>query len=339
MTVTRSLLLATLLAGCGGTSGLEGDATGDASDPAADDLVLLDHPEDPGTEPDAACDPEVHWTLQERTIHEVTLVDGIARIGVTQRYVVGVELRSGCEVLAGIDVTITPGGATDQVGLAAFAWVPVGVDCTPVAPIVERVVSIPGREQGNLHVVVVDDHSPGGGLRLTYDRDPCSGVPDCMCNPDTPPGTGGDWSDCVTDCSCAADLVCIGYFGIGGPLWSCARICSDLMDCRPGEDCLPAILDGAPYVCEHTGDLCEDDTDCPAGFACVRTTDGSYCEDVRTGPTGMPCACDDDCPAGHICIDPGGGPVCEIPCLSVAWCPQPSPTPAECTERFVCIHP
>ncbi|MBW2261434.1 MAG: hypothetical protein JRG91_05610 [Deltaproteobacteria bacterium] len=340
MTVPRLLVLAgLLLPGCGSSRGLEGDASADASDPSTDDLLLLDHPEDPGVESDAGCDPEVHWTLQERTIHSVTLVDGIARVGVTQRYVVEVELRSGCEVLAGIDVTTISGGATDQVGLAAFAWVPVGIDCTPVAPIVERIVSIPGRDQGNLHVVVVDDHSPGGGLRLTYDRDPCSGVPDCMCYPDTPAGDGGEWAECMTDCSCAAGLSCIGYFGLAGPMWNCVRICSDFMDCNPGETCLPPILDGAPYVCSREGDLCEDDVDCPAGFTCTHTSLASFCEDARTEPTGLPCACDDQCPAGHICIDPGDGPVCEIPCLSDTWCPETTPMPPECTDRFICDHP
>ncbi len=340
MGVTRSLLMAALLAGCGGTSGLEGDATGDSSDPSADDLVLLDHPVDPGVEPDASCDPEVHWTLQERTIDEVTLVDGLARIGSTQRYLVEVELRSGCEVLAGIDVTILSGDATDQVGLAAFAWVPEGVDCTPVAPIVERVVAIPGREQGNLHVVVVDDHTPGGGLRLTHDRDPCSGVPDCMCLPDTPPGDGGEWSDCTTDCSCAADLSCIGYFGIAGPLWNCVRICSDFMDCPEREDCLPPIPDGAPYVCSHAGDLCEDDGDCPAGFTCTHTSMASFCEDARTGPIERSCTCDEDCPEGHLCVaEEADIHACRIPCISDAWCPGTPIGDPRCTDEFVCLLP
>jgi len=332
-------LSACLAWACGGGRGIEGDATGDTLHPDTHVDLPEDPPADDVSVPDAECDTEVYWTRAPRMIDTVELVDGMARAGVTERYVVAVVLQSGCELLAGIDLRLEPGDATDFVGLAASAWMPVGLDCPPVAPVVERVVAIPGRLHGNLRVVVIDDNAPGGGLRLTYDRDPCSGVPECMCGPDTPPGSGAEWSDCRTDCSCADGLSCIGYFGIGGPMWSCARICSDFRDCETRETCLPAILDGAPHVCSWDGDLCDGDEDCPPGFTCTFTDLASFCSDSREGPTGRECECDSDCPEGHLCIDAGAGAACEIPCLTTAWCPE---TPIEgpiCTNQYVCSWP
>lgn len=329
---------------CGGGRGIEGDArtditVPDGGDPALEDVAPTDPVWDGDPAPDAGCDPESHWTLQPRTIESVTLVDGIARTGSTQRLLVAVELRSGCEVLAGIEVNVSPGGATDLIGLAAFGWAPTGVDCPPVAPIVERVVAIEGREQGNLHVVVLDDHSPGGGLRLTYDRDPCSGVPECMCGPGTPPGTGEEWASCTTDCGCAGGLSCIGYLGLAGLTWTCARICSDFMDCEPRETCLPAILDGAPYVCQAGVHMCDEDVDCPPGFECGHASGFGACLDAREPPAGDACACPGDCPPGQQCVESVPGPTCAIPCPSGSWCPESPGGEAVCGEGFVCVYP
>jgi hypothetical protein len=341
----RAALLTLLLAcGCGGNDELEGDAHFDSrSDPAdttAIDVVPVDPAVDDLVVPDATCSFESHWELWPRTIDSVTLVDGISRVGMTDRYVVGVQLLSGCEVLAGVGMSVLSGDATDSVELSANAWVPTGVDCPPVAPIVERVVAVPGRSQGNLRVVVTDMNSPGGGLRLTYDREPCSGIPECMCGPGTPPGPHGPWDDCTTDCSCIEGLSCIGYFGIAGPLHNCAPICSDFRDCALGDSCLPPIPDGAPYVCSRSGDICDDDDGCPDGFACVHTPPSSYCEDTRTTAIGRPCDCDAMCPPGQLCIDTGvySYPRCEIPCLSNAWCPRTSSDDLACTDLFACDY-
>jgi len=288
-------------------------------------------PSDGGVDPDGACARSPTWTTEPRTIDSVQLVSGMSRIGATDRLLVTVGLRSSCEVLAGIEVVVTPGGATDFIGLRASAWVPEGLDCLPSAPTVERVVSIPGRQHGNLMVIVTDDNSTGGALRLDYDREWCSGVPECQCGPGAPAGSGEEWSSCMTDCSCVEGLSCIGFHGLGGPLWNCAQSCSDFMDCDWRETCLPPIPDGAPYVCSLDGDLCYTDDDCPDGFTCTYTGVANYCEDGRQGPTARTCACDEDCPEGHICAQSAPSPVCEIPCLADSWCPE---VPA---DELICL--
>jgi len=331
-------LLAALAAGCYKGSRLAGD--GSIEDSSQEDAVPdhVDMPADPVPDPvadvlpDLPSEPDLpppdcvntyYWELQPRMITNVTLLNStVPRVGVTDRLVVEVQLLSACEFLGAVDVTINPGDATDFVSLLASAWAPVGLDCPPSAPLVTWIVNVPGREQGNFRVVVTDESSPGGGLRLEYGRETCSGHPDCQCYYATPPGPGAEWSDCITDCSCGAGLSCIGYFGVAGPLWSCVRPCNDFLDCRTTEECLPPIPDGAPFVCSHPADTCETSEDCPEGFECMATELAWYCADRRALTISSPCNCDEQCPAGQRCVlSYRDVPTCEVPCLRTADCP------------------
>jgi hypothetical protein len=267
-----ALLAAGLLGGCYDSSNRSGDGSvGDdpASDPASEadarpDITPDDRPDVPDVppdgplepddstvpdvEPDSTCTEPSSWSLQPRRIDSVSTI-GSLRMGATERLQVEVQLQSGCEILGQVNVNVMPGDATDFIELSAFAWVPSNTACTPDAPIVERVIAIPGREQGNFQAVVSDANNPDGGMLVRYGRETCSGPPECQCWSGSPPGPGGEWSECLTDCSCASGLSCIGYFSLGGPLWNCLRTCSDFFDCPTGEGCPPAVPDGPAYVC------------------------------------------------------------------------------------------
>jgi len=238
-----------------------------------------------------------------------------------------VRMRSACERLGRVDVELMPGDATDFVRLTAWAWVPRGLECPPSAPLAPWNVLFPGRGQGNFRVLVEDGGSPGGGLRLEYEREiGCSGVPDCECYPGAPAGTATEGSPCVTDCSCAEGLSCIGSYGVGGPYWACARPCNDLLDCGPYEICEEPVPDGMPWVCTGPTDQCSTARPCPEGFDCVTDTGDAPNECVdrrRWGSLGAPCACDEQCAASGHCIgstDPPAEPRCAMPCLRDGEC-------------------
>jgi hypothetical protein len=265
-------------------------------------------------------------------------VDCLSRFGATDRLRVQVQLTSACEFLGRVDVVNHPGDATDFVELAAWAWAPVGLDCPPSAPLVPWIVTIPGRQQGNLRVVVADRHSPGGALRLEYGRDTCSGIPECMCYGDVPPGTTPEGGACVTDCSCAEGLACIGYFGVGGPLFQCLIPCNDLLDCARDRVCVGPVLDGPGWVCE-SGSQCDADADCPAGFVCEFGTPwGGTCRDLRPVPSIEECSCDEECPAGFRCVVAlRERPVCEVPCLRDVDCPAAGSGWLVCGNPSICL--
>jgi hypothetical protein len=348
---------AAAVVGCGdGGTTLAGD--GDREDATAtetrddaggaDDYFAADVPDvrdapdaddAPGEIP-AWCDVLYHWELEERTIAGATLVSEPARYGTTDRIRVEVQLLSSCERLGRVTASVMPGDATDFVTLYADAWAPHGLDCLPSAPLVPWIVEIEGRGDGNLRVVVTDGHSPGGGVRLDYNREiGCSGVPDCECGPGTPIGDGAEWSDCMTDCSCATDLSCITYFGVAGPLASCARSCNDFLDCGTSQMCLEPVPDGPPWVCT-VGDQCSDDEPCPDGFECVRDTGDApnTCVDRRAPPTVGACDCDEQCPAGQRCVlGMRAEPTCEIPCLRNADCPGRGGGLFVCGTAGICV--
>ncbi|MBI5502506.1 MAG: hypothetical protein HY907_19840 [Deltaproteobacteria bacterium] len=326
----------TVLTGDGGgdrADAVDADAAGedaapsDGVDGVVDDGGASDAAnEDAGVE--ASCTTEAHWELELRTIEEVDLVDvEPARYGATDRLRIQVRLRSACERLGRVDVELTAGGATDFASLRAWAWVPRGLDCPPSAPLVPWIVLFPGREQGNFRVLVEDGGSPGGGLRLEYGREiGCSGIPECECHAGTPAGTATEGSPCVTDCSCAEGLSCIGSYGVGGPYWACARPCNDLLDCGPYEICEEPVPDGMPWVCSGPTDQCSTDRPCPDGFDCVTDTGDApnACVDRRAWePLGTPCGCDETCGGAGNCVgstDPPVAPRCVIPCLRDVDC-------------------
>lgn len=282
---------------------------------------------DAGPLPDAgACGYQEVWYLETRAITKVSLVNGATpRLGVTEQLLVEVQLNSGsCEDLGRVGVAIAQGNATDAVALTAFVWKVHGtVGCTADAPLATMVVAVPGREQGNLNVVVTDATSPGGGLRLTYERQPCSGVPACQCYPGAPPGPIAEHGTCVTDCSCATGLACIGYWGFAGPLWTCERPCADDRDCGWGTFCATEVADGPSYVCMLGSGRCGKYGECPVGFTCEMDESWwRYCRDDRSGPGWEPCQCDAQCAPGNRCTWDEDLADCQTPCRKDTDCPS-----------------
>jgi hypothetical protein len=356
------LLAVGLLAGCYNSSTLKGDGSeGDSqtADPAGEVEARPDMPPDerpdiqdvmpdsplepddptvPDSVPDSACAEPSSWSLQPRRIQSVSTV-GPHRMGATERLQVEVQLLSGCEILGQINVGIMQGDVIDLIVLAAFAWVPSAVACTPDAPIAMRMVVIPGREQGSLTAVVSDVHNPDGDELVRYGRVLCSGSPECQCRSGSPPGPGIEWSDCLTDCSCAEGLSCIGYSSLRGPDWSCLRPCSDFFDCYTGEVCITNVDDGPEYVCSGLGDQCENDTHCPEGFRCAISEHGNFCDDQRVFPSMQPCTCDADCPVGQLCTSTpmAENTLCQIPCLTSGQCPNPDADVLVCGTDAVCV--
>jgi len=349
--------------GCGGGVGLAGDG---GTDRGMDSVVEVDAP--PGDETtapetgeigeeaadtafetaddgaaedgaDTTCATVYHWERVPRTIDRVELLEGLSpRFGTTDRLRVWVVLLSACERLAWVETTIEPGGATDFVTITAWAWAPVGLDCPPSAPLVSWIVTLGGREHGNLRVVVTDGHVPGGGLRLEYERElGCSGVPDCACGPGAAPGTGSEGNECLTDCSCAAGLSCLGYFS-RSPTWSCLRPCNDSLDCQPFPAvCIESIADGPSQVCGTTPEQCRTDADCPDGFDCwISAGTGGTCHDHRASGSWTSCACDEQCPTHQTCAVPYDvDAVCVSTCLRDDDCPNPEEY--HCGSRGVCL--
>ena len=289
-----------------------------------DGTVHLDGP----IGPDAGlCAVPAVWHLMTRPILSLSHVsDAPARMGVTEQLRIEVQLYSGsCEVLGPVDVQLSPGGATDFVTVRASVWRLTGeIGCTADAPVVTTVALVPGREQGNLHVVVTDGNSSTGGVVLTYDRQPCSGVPACQCSPTQPPGPTAEYGDCVTDCSCATGLSCLGYSSFVGATYSCLQPCADDRDCAAGRRCAQFVADGPAYVCTP-GDQCGGGGDCPAGFACVAdtATGRRSCQDQRPYGWYQACSCDQDCASGSRCVLDEDVVACAITCVKDSDCPEP----------------
>jgi hypothetical protein len=348
---TRWMLIAgsMSLGACGGGTNLTGDDDQDvgrddaATDHAtADDAAVDDGGVDARPDAEGGCSTPVHWELQSRTITEISNLGIVpAHLGAAHRLRAQVQLLSSCEFLARVDVAISPGGATDFVVLAAWAWVQTGVDCLPVALLAPWNVTIPGRGQDNPNVLVTDGHSPGGGVRLTYEREPaCFDLPECVCGAGDPPGTATYGSECTTDCSCAEGLSCIGNDGMAGESWNCLRPCNDFLDCAEGESCPFPAPDAIPWVCESYGDQCSDAEPCPDGFTCRRDTMDApnRCMDERGAPTVAPCACDADCLTGERCtIGVRATPTCEIPCGRNVECPGRGDGFLVCGTASVCV--
>lgn len=337
-----------LAAGCGRSEGYElrtpevgapppdaGPGLLDAGrDAGPSDAAGVDAGSDAGR-PDAAatCPATRVWQLEpRRLVPKATNLIGLPpRAGATERLEVQVQLLGGCEELAGVQVMIHPGGATDFIELKASAWVPVDEACDPSAPVATTIVSIPGREQGNPHVTVRDGEDGAILWSYNYDRRyACTGGTDCSCGPGSPAGTGARGAVCLTDCSCQWPLACVGFEGPAGPEWRCEAPCVTRASCGGARCSGRAELPPRVCVSEPT---CAAAGDCAAGFECQ----AGRCADVRPGGYG-PCACDAQCAPGLRCLEFGGGGYCEIPCSSIEDCPSPF-TDWSCDGHFCAMHP
>jgi hypothetical protein len=282
------------------------------------------------------CAEPAAWSSIDVGITAVRLLAGqpAPRWGATERLEVDVQLTSSCERPAGVTNLGSPSGTTDFVDLSATAWVPGNTGCLPDAPIATVIFPLAGRAQRYPHVVVTDHHSPGGGLRLTYDRNPIS---QAACDASTPPGPVAEGGDCATDCTCAVGLACVGYYSFVGEAWSCLAPCVDFRDCPANQACPRDVADGPELVCQQeTGiDQCQPGTtDCPDGFLCTAADSGNFCLDERTLPAGPACACDAECPPGQHCTTVAGETRCQAWCDRDAVCPQPAGA-----NVFVCGTP
>jgi hypothetical protein len=293
------------------------------------------------------CKREGAWRLEMRPIVGISLMEGPApRMGVTEQLLVTVSLMHACEELAWVRVEVQPGNATDFVGLSAAAWalpyVPDDERCKPPGPAyAETVVTGPGREQNNFIVAVSDLNEPAGAA-ISYGRGGCPGGHDCPCYGDVPAGTAGDGEACVTDCSCAAGLACLGWYRLdGSPQWTCQKPCADTRQCELTWICIQGVTNGASWVCRHCYEFeCEAAADCPAGFSCHEAACGQYCEDERSWPASTWCECDAECPAGERCTSFGEAPPsCQQWCRTDADCPQVEGVPLYCSSWSICIPP
>jgi hypothetical protein len=326
----------------GAVDGGGGDAAG--RDAGAGDARGRDGGRD-GARDGGVC--EGGWFLEPRPIVEIALVDGPApRMGVTEPLLVTVSLSHACEELAWVKVEVTNGDATDFVGLRAAAWtlpyVPDDERCKPPGPaLATTVVTVPGREQNNFIVAVADLDNPNGtGLR--YGRGGCPGGRDCPCYGGTTTGTAGDLEACVTDCSCAPGLSCLGSYRLDGTSqWTCQTPCADTRQCEFTWICIQGVSNGASWVCRHCYEFeCETAADCPAGFSCHEAACGQYCEDERGWPSSTPCDCDAECQGGERCSAIREAYAsCELWCRSDADCPQGEGMPMYCSSSSICVPP
>lgn len=262
------------------------------------------------------------WKVEPRSITAVRLAAGsfaTPRQGSSVMLDVDVQLLSGCEKLAKVDVALMPGNATNFVTLGALARVLQDGPCEPEATIVTTGAMVPGRGMGNPRVVVSAVHSPGGGLRLTYDVETCT-AESCWCDPWATPGIVPEFQVCGTDCDCAAGLSCLPTLAHDGTVWTCVRPCTKQTEC-PESGCNLASVT-APWTCGSV-DACPYPEDCPAGFSCVIRDALSFCQDERQGPIGARCKCDAECPLGQLCIGPDGWTTCQILCAADRDCPAP----------------
>ncbi|MBI5502348.1 MAG: hypothetical protein HY907_19040 [Deltaproteobacteria bacterium] len=323
-------------AACYSSGRMEGDA--DPEDGSGGDAA---EGGDVAGDDGGVCEGSSHWELVPWPIDGVELVNAPSRYGGTDRLRLRVRAPSyECYRLGRVDVDVMTGDATDFVTLTAYVWRHVGdVLCADLELDAAWIVEIEGRQQGNWMAVVADGHAAGGEDLLRYGRETCSVVPDCACYSGTPPGPGLEWNDCLTDCSCASGLSCLGYWGMEGPLASCLRGCNDFLDCGAEEWCQEPVPDGVPWICA-SGDQCSDGRRCPSGFTCVTDTGDAWnrCVDLRGAPTVVPCASDADCAVGELCVlGLRPTPTCEIPCPRDEDCPGRGDGVLVCGTASICV--
>ena len=269
------------------------------------------------------------WSSQVRSIEKIELLDGVSRYGATDRLKVTIQTKGACERPGRVDVQVIPGNATDFVELTAHSWVR---DQACASEPMTSLIEIPGRQHGNVNVAVSDSQNLAGPAGIGYQRGACSGVPECQCSPNQPPGTVPWGGTCKTDCNCQSGLSCIGGYGVAGEYWSCQRSCIDGTSCPVQQTCPVQAPDSLPNVCAPLGSCAG--TDCSAGFTCQ----GGGCVDQRQPGMSETCSCDADCHAGQHCtVSTRPTPTCEVWCADNRQCPGGDLSWFVCGTPSVCV--
>ena len=253
----------------------------------------------------------------------LTRVDANEALGRTLRVRADIPLRQGCDVLADVEATIQPGGATDFVVITARAWRG-DVSCGPEQT-VSRIIDMDDMPFTNLRVTV-SDGAPGGTARL--DLAPTfSPVASC-----DPRAVG---KPCQIDCQCEAGHLLARCVPTARGAGTCAIPCHQDEDCRsPLLQCSNAPTPTAPAsTCIAAGPPCTSDAACPFGRRCLDGPGGRRCRPAQATTPPPPCACGADCGFGRVCEQSPTGMVqqCATPCATDGDCPLAgAPAPHRC---------
>jgi hypothetical protein len=255
-------------------------ACGGDDDGAAPDARVVDASSGAPDAP-AGC---ATWTLEERTITALTLLDPAPlHDHRTLRVQITVELGA-CEEIA-MNATSFAFEAPD-VSLTTRAWVPHGTGCAGEPRTVTRPVV--------LHLPYADTWTirAAGVTPLAVD---VTAFPDEDCNPKRFP--------CEADCDCdvSSGERCLGYDagGIVGPTTICARPCEVDRDCG-GTSCAGVVDDGISWACNDEPE-CGGSDPCPVGWTCGAECTADF---TLSQSTRGECACDADCAPGLRCVVP-----------------------------------
>lgn len=271
-------------------------------------------PADAGLRPDGGVCPGADvWRRESRPIVAVALFSEVPRNrGITERLRVSVQLTAECDHLPAVQVSATPGNATDFVRLTATAFTR-DRNCPAQSRLHTLVVDVPGTRQGNFSVRVEFDEGS-----FLYQRQDCTGTA-CLCTDASPRGTAENGASCSSDCDCVAGMACLARSVPGA---RCATPCQDVLDCLPlGRACVEDTGRNPPMTCFGTETECLNGN-CPDGFECAPGSTGILaCQDRRTA-LGQPCQCLGDCEPGESCsADPGRAPTCHRLCNRDVDCP------------------
>ncbi len=296
---------------CGGKEYTVGDTDiGDSTDTAWDDDgdtapgdtlpgdTAADDPTPDATDDDAAADCPA-WRLVDVQATGVTLVDPtIINTERTFRVSVSADM-GGCEKRAMPLVEIDATALTVTVTLRA--WEEVGVECPADLWHDTRLIALKLPAAGTW-TVLAPPASAGATVVV-------GAPPPRPCNP----GMG----TCEMDCDCPDGSVCLGGFGLGGPMNACDVPCEEDVDCVNGQPCMLVVDDYLDHVCSWFGPgfQCDGSDPCPDGWSC---TDGTCLPSFTLGGSvRVECSCDADCAAPLECArpaSPSSPSRCELLC-------------------------
>jgi hypothetical protein len=208
-----------------------------------------------------------------------------------------VPLRAGCDLQGPVDVTLSPGNATDFVKVVAHRWRQVGGNC-PAPERTPWVLALDDAGIGNLMLQVSDGAPNATALPITLKIDPSA---NSSCNPQP-------------NDTCDADCQCINKFGAA---FACLNGNCDI-SCNRDSDCAtdgnsPACntAEGIPFGC---GPAPQCPASCPFGQSCDPKS--GVCRPIPHQPFCTNCNCDIDCGPLGIC----GDGHCVSPCATSSDC-------------------